>query len=370
MSTRPTRAQSLLYNHRPAGSTRIRASSAAAMIGELSASLGELRAAADISGLLGAQAMALAIAEVTTDPAIAKKAQRIAKKAGAVAVRLQRNERHQPSNGALARPPEPGQQAPVNGATPPAIMKQATGAGADVPDRGQGPISIETQLSSRLLRLLQLLLDPGQPTPQRAATLRALAEDDRAGAEPVELPTLVRSWLPLLLDGYEQGRRLSSAVPLGVVKHRHEQQIERELRDTAARTSTSSPRGSSGSSGSRPTRSSPHSRRRSGGGGLASPLTRPTFPPARRSRRARESRPVTPGRGPYRARFVSRRSRRATTHDRATIELSSSFSAACRPRAIGASCRSRRRGECAPSVCRELDTAGVGTANDAAEPWS
>ncbi len=89
------------------------------------------------------------------------------------------------------------------------------------------------QLSSRLLRLLDLLLDPGQPAPKGAATLRALARTDGTTAAPIELPTLVRSWLPLLVRGYEEGVRLSAAVPLGVVKHRHEQQIEAELRSTA-----------------------------------------------------------------------------------------------------------------------------------------
>ena len=60
------------------------------MIAELNASLQESLAASDVNGLLGIQAMALAIAQGATDPALAKKAQRIAKKAGSDAFRLQR----------------------------------------------------------------------------------------------------------------------------------------------------------------------------------------------------------------------------------------------------------------------------------------
>jgi hypothetical protein len=223
------------------------------MINELNASLRECQAASDINGLLGIQAMALAIAQAATDPAIAKKAQRIAKKSGSDAVRLQRHTEQRLANVEapleieaqvpqvprvpLVRepPPAPTTAKPAPATSKPSVATSKPSPTAATPrTRVQPPGTIEVQLSSRLLRLLDLLLDPGQPAPKRAATLRTLARADSTTAAPIELPTLVRSWLPLLLRGYEEGVRLSEAVPLGVVKHRHEQQIEAELRNTAA----------------------------------------------------------------------------------------------------------------------------------------
>ena len=227
------------------------------MINELNASLDECRAASDINGLLGIQAMALAITQAATDPAIAKKAQRIAKKSGSDAVRLQRLEEQRLANSearleieaqlTLVReappaptPAKPAAETSKPSATAATSKPSATPAASQlraIPatprTEVQRPSTVEVQLSSRLLRLLDLLLDPGQPAPKGAATLRALAHTDGTTAGPIELPTLVRSWLPLLVRGYEEGVRLSAAVPLGVVKHRHEQQIEAELRSTA-----------------------------------------------------------------------------------------------------------------------------------------
>jgi hypothetical protein len=242
------------------------------MIGELNASLRECLAASDVNGLLGIQAMALAIAQAATDPALAKKAQRIAKKAGSCAVRLQRQAEQQLANDAARLELEA--QVPLVGEPPPAPLTAKPAAATTKPaaptskpaappakpaaatarpsetaatprtriqrprttaatprTRVQEPSTIEVQLSSRLLRLLDLLLNPQQPAPKRAGTLRALA--DGTTAAPIDFPTLVRSWLPLLVRGYQEGVRLSAPVPLGVVKHRHEQQIEAELRSTA-----------------------------------------------------------------------------------------------------------------------------------------
>jgi hypothetical protein len=245
----------------PRSPGRVSGSEATKLIAELSALVRELRAAADVGGLRRVQATASVIADRCHEASTARKARRIARKAGSAADRLastsgrgadkRETKSGRPAGGMPSRPTQNGHVAAasmgssaVHGdARPSAAQPNGNGngtvphptveVGAAPPEQRRGSEVAETQFCARLLTLLQLLFEPGHPPPRRVATLNELAFADRKDGL-VELQPLVREWAPHLIQGYDQGRRGARPVPLGMVKRRHVQLIERELRDTAA----------------------------------------------------------------------------------------------------------------------------------------